>query len=121
MSIYKCVSPNYGNANVLEGRVTGDLKIGAIQKNFIQSKSWSYHLVAILAYHVAKLQVLTVLVTDPNQAGVYDTITPDMSTSWMDFTKKEQSRPDYDFDFTDETPITIGSGNEFMVYDSDDD
>ena len=25
------------------------------------------------------------------------------------------------FDFTDETPITIGSGNEFMVYDSDGD
>jgi len=121
ISIYNSFSPNYGNAYVLEGRVTGDLKIGTSQKNFIPSKSGIYHLGAILASHVGKLQVLTVLVTDPNQAGVYDTITPDMSTSWMDFTKKEQSRPDYDFDFTDETPITIGSGNEFMVYDSDGD
>jgi len=43
-----------------------------------------------------------------------------MSSSWKDFTKKEQSRPDYDLDFTDETPITIGSGNEFLAYDSDD-
>ena len=121
ISIYNSFSPNYGNAYVLEGRVTGDLKIGTSQKNFIPSKSGIYHLGAILASHVGKLQVVIVLVTDPNQAGVYDTITPDMSTSWMDFTKKEQSRPDYDFDFTDETPITIGSGNEFMVYDSDDD
>ena len=121
ISIYNSFSPNYGNAYVLEGRVTGDLKIGTSQKNFIPSKSGIYHLGAILASHVGKLQVLIVLVTDPNQAGVYDTITPDMSTSWTDFTKKEQSRPDYDFDFTDETPITIGSGNEFMVYDSDDD
>jgi len=121
ISIYNSFSPNYGNAYVLEGRVTGDLKIGTSQKNFIPSKSGIYHLGAILASHVGQLQVLVVLVTDPNQAGVYDTITPDMSTSWMDFTKKEQSRPDYDFDFTDETPITIGSGNEFLVYDSDDD
>ena len=30
-------------------------------------------------------------------------------------------RPSYDFDFTDETPITIGSGDEFLLYDSDDD
>jgi len=121
ISIYNSFSPNYGNAYVLEGRVTGDLKIGTSQKNFIPSKSGIYHLGAILASHVGQLQVLVVLVTDPNQAGVYDTITPDMSTSWMDFTKKEQSRPDYDFDFTDETPITIGSGNEFLVYDSDGD
>ena len=97
------------------------MKIGTSQKDFIPSKSGIYHLGAILASHIGKLQVLPVLVTDPNQAGVYDTITPDMSTSWMDFTKKEQSRPDYDFDFTDETPITIGSGSEFLVYDSDGD
>ncbi len=120
ISIYNSFSPYYGNNHVVTGQITGDLKIGTNQKNFIPSKSGIYHLGAILASHVGKLQVLIVLVTDPNQAGVYDTITPDMSTSWMDFTKKEQSRPDYDFDFTDETPITIGSGNEFMVYDSDD-
>jgi hypothetical protein len=121
ISVYNSFSPHYGNAHVIDARVTGDLKIGTSQKDFIPSKSGIYHLGAILASHLGKLQVLVVLVTDPNEAGVYDTITPDMSTSWMDYVKTEGSRPDYDFDFTDETPITIGSGNEFLVYDSDDD
>jgi len=121
ISVYNSFSPYYGNAHVVDARVTGDLKIGTSQKDFIPSKSGIYHLGAILASHLGKLQVLLVLVTDPNEAGVYDTITPDMSTSWMDYVKAEGSRPDYDFDFTDETPITIGSGNEFLVYDSDDD
>ena len=121
ISVYNSFSPHYGNAYVVDARVTGDLKIGTSQKDFIPSKSGIYHLGAILASHLGKLQVLVVLVTDPNEAGVYDTITPDMSTSWMDYVKAEGSRPDYDFDFTDETPITIGSGNEFLVYDSDDD
>jgi len=94
-----------------------------VKDDFIPSKSGIYHLGAILASHYGKLQVLIVLVTDPDQAGVYDTITPDMSTSWMDYTKieEERKRPSYDFDFTDETPITIGSGDEFLLYDSDDD
>jgi len=121
ISVYNSFSPYYGDAHVVNARITGDLKIGTSQNDFIPSNSGNYHLGAILASHVGKLQVLTVLVTDPNQAGVYDTITPDMSTSWMDFTKKGMDRPDYDFDFTDETPITIGSGDEFLVYDSDDD
>jgi len=121
ISIYNSFSPYYGDNYVINGQITGDMKIGTSQRDFIPSKSGIYHLGAILASHVGQLQVLVVLVTDPNQAGVYDTITPDMSTSWMDFTKKEQSRPDYDFDFTDETPITIGSGSEFLVYDSDGD
>ena len=84
ISIYNSFSPYYGNNHVVTGQITGDLKIGTNQKNFIPSKSGIYHLGAILASHVGKLQVLIVLVTDPNQAGVYDTITPDMSTSWMD-------------------------------------
>ena len=123
ISIYNSLYPNYGNSHVLNAKVTGDMKIGASQHDFIPSKSGIYHLGAILASHYGKLQVLIVLVTDPNQAGVYDTITPDMSTSWMDYTKieEERKRPSYDFDFTDETPITIGSGDEFLLYDSDDD
>ena len=44
-----------------------------------------------------------------------------MSSSWLDYTRPEQSRPNYDFSFTDETPITIGSGKEFLLYDSDED
>ena len=121
ISVYNSFSPYYGDAYVIKGQITGDMKIGTSQKDFIPSQSGVYHLGAILASHLGKLQVLIVLVTDPNEAGVYDTITPDMSSSWTDFTKKEQSRPHYDFDFTDETPITIGTGNEFLVYDSDND
>ena len=120
ISIFNSFSPYYGDAYVLNGRVTSDLKIGTNERNFIPSKSGIYHLGAILASHVGKLQVLIVLVTDPNEAGVYDTITADMSTSWKDYVKKENSEPDFDFDFTDATPITIGGGNEFLLYDSDD-
>ena len=121
LSIYNSLYPYYGQEHVLHAKITGDMKIGNNKKNFIESKSGVYHVGAILASHLGKLQVLIVLVTDPNEAGVYDTITPDMSSSWLDFTREENSRPDYDFDFTDETPVTIGSGNEFLLYDSDDD
>jgi len=121
LSVYNSLYPYMGQSHVLHAKVTGDMKIGVNEKNFIQSKSGIYHLGAILAAHVGKLQVLIVLVTDPNQAGVYDTIIPDMSSSWLDFTSKGDSKPDYDFDFTDETQITIGSGNEFLLYDSDND
>ena len=121
ITIYNSLYPYYGKDNVMDARITGDLKIGTNQKDFIPSKSGIYHLGAILAGHMGKIQVVLVLVTDPNQAGVYDTITPDMSTSWMDYTRDKKIRPNYDFDFTDETPITIGSGNEFLVYDSDND
>ncbi len=42
-----------------------------------------------------------------------------MSDSWMDFTRFDRlTPPTYDFDFTDETPITLGNGKEFLVYDS---
>ncbi|MEK0337076.1 MAG: S8 family serine peptidase, partial [Nitrosopumilus sp.] len=49
---------------------------------------------------------------------------PDMSTSWKDYTRFDlevNQKPDYDFDFTDEKPIVLGSGKEFLVYDSNND
>ena len=121
LSIYNSLYPYMGQSHVLHAKVSGDLKIGTSEKNFIPSKSGIYHLGAILAAHLGKLQVLIVLVTDSNEAGVYDTITPDMSSSWQDYTREAGDEVDYDFDFTDDTPITIGSGKEFLVYDSDDD
>jgi len=121
LSIYNSLYPYMGQSHVLHAKVTGDLKIGTNEKNFIPSKSGIYHLGAIIAAHLGKLQVLIVLVTDPNEAGVYDTITPDMYTSWQDYSRESDEKPDYDFDFTDDTPITIGSGKEFLVYDSDND
>ena len=121
LTVYNSLYPYYGNSPILIGQIQGDMKIGVNEKNFIQSKSGVYHLGAFLGAQVGKVQAVIVLVTDPNEAGVYDTIIPDMSTSWMDFTKKANDEVVYDFDFTDETPITIGSGKEFMLYDSDDD
>ena len=121
LSIYNSLYPYMGQSHVLHAKVTGDLRIGTNEKNFIPSQSGIYHLGAILAAHLGKIQVVLVLVTDPNEAGVYDTITPDMSTSWQDYVREPNDTSDYDFDFTDDMPITIGSGNEFLLYDSDND
>jgi len=99
------------------------MKIGESKSDYIESKSGIYHLGVIYQPHGGILQVVPVLVTDPNEAGVYDTITPDMSSSWLDYTKRVDedfvTKQKYDFDFTDETPITIGSGNELLLYDAD--
>ena len=121
LSVYNSLYPYFGQGHVLHGKVTGDLKIGGNEKNFIPSKSGIYHLGAILGAHLGKLQILLVLVTDPNEAGVYDTITPDMSTSWQDYVREPNDDVSFDFDFTDDIPITIGSGKEFLLYDSDND
>ena len=121
LSLYNSLYPYYGNNPILNAQVKSDMKIGKGVKNFIESKSGIYHLGALLSAQIGRIQAVIVLVTDPNEAGVYDTITPDMSTSWLDFTREAGEKPEYDFDFTDETPITIGSGNEFLLYDSDND
>ncbi|TAJ22126.1 MAG: peptidase S8, partial [Nitrospirae bacterium] len=67
----------------------------------------------------ASVQAVPVLVVDSHTPGVYDTIIPDLSTSWKDYTRFELKgqKPNYDFDFTDESPITLGGGKEFLVYD----
>ncbi len=55
---------------------------------------------------------------------MYDTIIPDLSTAWEDYTRfdlEKGEEVDYDFDFTDEKPIVLGSGNEHLIYDFDDD
>ena len=123
ISVYNSFYPFQGTAPVLSGTINGDYKIGKDRKDYITSKSGIYHLGFALSAHIGKLQVIPVLVTDSNEPGVYDTITPDLSTSWIDFTAPNiiNVQPDFDFDFTDESPITIGSGNELLLYDSDDD
>ena len=121
LSVYNSLYPYFGNSPVLFGQIKDDMKIGINEKNFIESKSGVYHLGAILGAQIGRIQAVIVLVTDPNEAGVYDTITPDMSTSWLDFTRESGVKQPYDFDFTDERPITIGSGKEFLLYDSDND
>ena len=122
ISVYNGLYPFFGSP-VFNGTLTHDMKIGESKRDYIESKSGIYHLGVIYQPHMGILQVVPVLVTDPNEAGIYDTITPDMSSSWLDYTKRADedftSKQNYDFDFTDETPITIGGGNELLLYDVD--
>lgn len=117
-----------GGAPVLNGTISNDMKIGKNNRDYLVSKSGIYHLGVIyqgtLQGTSARLQLVPVLVLDSKVAGVYDTVVPDMSTSWIDFTRfeiRDNKPPKYDFDFTDENPIILGNGKEFFLYDSDKD
>ena len=126
--IYNSFFPQVGSSIIFNGTLTIDMKIGDDNRNFIKSKSGIYHLGVIyqrgLSESLAKIQVVPVLVIDSFIPGIYDTIIPDLSTSWEDYTRfdlESGEQPNYDFDFTDEKQIVLGSGNEFLVYDSDED
>ena len=125
--IYNSFFPQLGTI-IFNGTLANDMKIGDDNRNYIKSQSGVYHLGVIyqggLQGPLARVQAVPVLVVDSFIPGVYDTIIPDLSTSWKDYTRfdlKSGEKPDYDFDFTDEKPIVLGSGNEFLVYDSNDD
>jgi len=126
--IYNSFFPQVGSSVIFDGTLTTDIKIGEDNRNFIKSKSGIYHLGVIyqggLSGPLARIQVVPVLVVDSFTPGVYDTIIPDLSTSWEDYTRydlESGQKPNYDFDFTDEKPIVLGSGKEFLVYDSNND
>ena len=126
--IYNSFFPQLGNSIIFNGTLANDMKIGNNNRDYIKSKSGVYHVGVIyqgaLQGPLGKIQVVPVLVVDSFISGVYDTIIPDLSTSWEDYTRfdlKSGEEPNYDFDFTDEKPIVLGSGNEFLVYDSNDD
>ncbi|MHA7646528.1 S8 family serine peptidase [Nitrosopumilus sp. S4] len=126
--IYNSFYPQFGSTVIFNGTLTEDMKIGHDNRNYIKSKSGNYHLGVIyqggLQGPLARIQVVPVLVVDSFIAGVYDTVIPDLSTSWEDYTRfdlKSGQKPNYDFDFTDEKPIVLGSGKEFFVYDSNKD
>lgn len=128
IQIYNSFFPQIGTSPIFKGTLDKDMKIGHDNRNYIKSKSGEYHLGVIyqggLSGPLAKVQVVPVLVVDSFIPGVYDTIIPDMSTSWEDYTRfslPPGQEPNYDFDFTDEKPIVLGSGKEFLVYDSNDD
>ena len=128
IQVYNSLFPAIGPSPVLNGTLSRDMKIGHSSHDYIRSQSGVYHLgAAFLGTPFGDgplVQVVPILVVDANQPGVYDTIIPDMSTSWEDYTRFDLpggAQPDYDFDFTDETPIILGSGNELLVYDADGD
>ena len=120
--VYNSLYPMIGSSPLLNGTISDDMKIGANMHDYIVSQSGVYRLGVMYQAALSKLQVVPVLVTDSEKPGIYDTITADMSTSWKDYTRNNgEDEPDYDFDFTDETPRKIGDGNEFLIYDFDDD
>jgi len=126
--IYNSFFPQFGSAPIFNATLDTDIKIGTDNRNYIKSKSGIYHLGVMyqggLEGVLARIQVVPVLFVDSNVAGTYDTIIPDMSTSWEDYTRfdlESGQKPKYDFDFTDEKPIVLGSGKESLVYDSNGD
>ncbi|MEJ2259105.1 MAG: S8 family serine peptidase, partial [Nitrosopumilaceae archaeon] len=125
--VYNSFFPQAGPEVVFNGTLTTDMKIGDNNRDYIQSKSGIYHLGIMYQGSFSgqvRIQVVPVLFVDANESGKYDTIIPDLSTSWEDYTRFDLAageKPNYDFDFTDEKPIVLGSGNEFLVYDSNDD
>ena len=124
IQVYNSLFPQFGNSVIFNGTLSNDMKIGNSPTDFIKSKSGVYHLgVMYQGGLFNKIQVVPILVVDSITSGVYDTIIPDLSTSWQDYTKDDldSTKSNYDFDFTDETPIVLGSGNEFLVFDSDND
>ncbi len=128
ISIYNSFFPSSGLAPKFNGTILDDYKIGKNNRDYIKSASGVYHFGMMyqgaMQGPFTSVQAVPVLVVDSQIPGLYDTIIPDLSTSWHDYTKfdlKKGQKPAYDFDFTDEKPIKVGSGNEFLVYDSNKD
>jgi len=123
IQVYNSLFPQFGSSAIFNGTLSNDMKIGHSVTDYIKSQSGIYHLgVMYQGGLFGKIQVVPVLVVDSTSSGIYDTVIPDLSTSWLDFTSDNSNqKSSYDFDFTDEIPIVLGSGNEFLVYDFDDD
>ena len=120
--VYNSMFPMYGYSPLLNGTLSDDMKIGKSKHDYIESKSGVYHLGVMFQGTPSQPQVVPVLVVDSKTSGFYDTVIPDMSTSWQDFTNNsENGKTEFDFDFTDDVHHVIGDGNEFLTYDYNDD
>jgi hypothetical protein len=132
--VYNTLYPLFG-APVVNATATVDWMIGKSQTDYIKSQSGIYRFGVIYQiqthFGTVTFGLVPVLMVDSEKAGVYDTIIPDMYSAWYFYTQNELARvgeetvetlyPPPRFDFTDDTPIKIGSGNEFLVYDYDKD
>jgi subtilisin family serine protease len=129
--VYNPIYPYLGKP-VLTAKANVDWKIGKSNLEFIQSKSGIYRMGFFVQLNFqlgnAALIIVPVLVVDSKEPNVYDTIIPDMSTSWADFALFElRKKPDevvFDLDFTDERTIhypTASVNDLMLVYDADGD
>ena len=124
--VYNSFFPQNGPEPIFNGTLNNDMKIGQDNRNFIISKSGIYRLGVIyqgsISGSLIGLQVVPTLVVDSETPGVYDSIVPDLSTAWKDFTKSGQDgNSNYDFDFTDEQLVKLGGGKEILKYDHNND
>ena len=132
--VYNTLYPFFGSP-VLNATSTVDWMIGKSQTDYIQSQSGIYRFGVMFEtqtiFGTITFGLIPVLVVDSEEPGVYDTIIPDMYSAWYFFTRNELARvggdtveslyPPPAFDFTDDTPIKLGEGKEFLVYDYDKD
>jgi hypothetical protein len=132
--VYNTLYPYFGTP-VLNATSTVDWLIGNSPTDYIMSQSGIYRFGIIYQtqqqFGTLTFALIPVLFVDSEKPGVYDTIIPDMYSAWYFYTRNELARlggenieslyPEPSFDFTDDTPIKIGGGNEFLVYDYDKD
>ena len=119
----------YLGTPVLNATANVDWKIGKSGTDYIRSISGRYHFGLILeaTSQTGSLMytIVPVLVVDSKQYGVYDTIIPDIRSGFYFFAQNTLASqkstaslvPSPVFDFTDQRRITIGDGNENLVYD----
>lgn len=131
-SLYPIFGPPEVNATA---RV--DWIIGHSSGSYIRSASGVYHFGVIYQaqqqFGTITFGLVPVLVVDSEQPGVYDTIIPDMYSGWYFYTQNELARladrssdiehlfSEPSYDFTDDVPIKLGDGNEFLTFDYDSD
>lgn len=132
--VYNTLYPYFGTP-VLNASSTVDWLIGRSPSDYIESQSGIYRFGIIFQtqqqFGTLTFALVPILFVDSEKAGIYDTIIPDMYSAWYFYTRNELARlggdnieslyPEPSFDFTDDTPIKIGDGNEFLVYDYDKD
>ena len=131
-SLYPIFGPPVVNATA---RV--DWIIGHSPSDYIRSASGIYRFGIIYQmqqqFGTITFGLVPVLVVDSEEQGVYDTIIPDMYSGWYFYTQGELARlvarqseiehlfSEPSFDFTDDVPIKLGDGNEFLTFDYNDD
>src|SRR5581483_2603167 len=131
--VYNSLYPVFGPP-VLNATASVDWIIGRSPTDYIHSASGVYRFGVIyqtqMQFGTLTFGLVPVLVVDSEKPGVYDTIIPDMYSAWYFYTQNELARidsgvnhlfSDPSFDFTDDTPIRIGGGHEFLTYDYDKD
>ena len=133
---YNSLYPIIGSPEV-NATATVDWIIGNSPTDYIHSASGIYHFGVIYQaqeqFGTITFGLVPVLVVDSKEPGVYDTIIPDMYSGWYFYVQNELARlanDPYDiehlfgepaYDFTDDTPIRLGDGNEILSFDYNND